>query len=109
MSTITNRFSSHTLYYKSTIYFRYIQIISLKDRAEMHYLKSQFLLFIPLFFFPLILGGKRKGKRITKVVILSHAFLLDPFKSTMRNKEEIKRIKRPKMNNYSFRTKTLNT
>ena len=41
----------------------------LLDRAERHDLKS--------LFFPLFLGGKRKGERITKVVILSHAFLLN--------------------------------
>ena len=50
-----------------------------KDRAERHDLKSRFLLLIFLFFFPLFLGGKIKGKKITKVVILIHAFLLDPF------------------------------
>ena len=43
------------------------------DRAEMHDLKLRFLLFILLFFFPL----PEKGKRMAKVVILSHAFLLD--------------------------------
>ena len=49
------------------------------DRAERYDLKSRFLQFILLFFFPLFLGGKTKGERITKVVILSHAFLLDHF------------------------------
>jgi len=29
------------------------------------------------FLLPSFLGGKRKGKRITKVVVKSHAFLLD--------------------------------
>ena len=50
-----------------------------KDRAERHDLWSRFLpcWFILLFFFPLFLGGKRKRKRITKVVVKSHAFLLD--------------------------------
>ena len=33
-----------------------------------------FRLFTLLFFFPLFLGEKRKGKRITKVVVKSHAF-----------------------------------
>ena len=47
------------------------------DRAERHDLKSRILLLILLFFFPLFLGGKRKGVRITKVVFLSHTFLLD--------------------------------
>ena len=32
---------------------------------------------ILLFFFPLILGGKKKRKRITKAVVKSHAFQLD--------------------------------
>ena len=49
----------------------------LGDRAERHDFWSQFLLFILCFFFPLFLGGKGKGKRITKVVVKSHAFLLD--------------------------------
>ena len=35
------------------------------------------LLIILLFFFPLFYEGREKGKRITKVVIKSHAFLLD--------------------------------
>ena len=47
-----------------------------ESRAERHELKSRFVLFILLFFFPRFLGGKRKGEIITKVVILSHAFLL---------------------------------
>ena len=34
-----------------------------KDRAERHDLKSRFLLFILLFFFPLFSGGKRKGEK----------------------------------------------
>ena len=33
---------------------------SQNDQAERHDLKSRFLLFILLFFFPLFLGGKRK-------------------------------------------------
>ena len=33
------------------------------DQAEMHGLKLRFLLFILLFFFPLFLGGKRKGEK----------------------------------------------
>ena len=47
-----------------------------KDRVERNDLKSRFLLFPLLFFFP-FLGGKRKGGK-NKVVLLSHAFLLDP-------------------------------
>ena len=50
--------------------------INFYDRAERQDLKSRFLLFILLFFFPLFLGEKRKGEKITKVGILSHAFLL---------------------------------
>ena len=33
------------------------------------------------FLLPSFLGGKIKGKRRTKVVVKSHAFLLDPFLS----------------------------
>ena len=51
----------------------------LTDRAERHDLKSRFLLFILLFFFPLFLGGNRKVEKNIKVVNLSHAFMLDPF------------------------------
>ena len=52
--------------------------VVLIDRAERHGLKLRFLLFIFIYFFPLFLGGKnKKGKRITKVIILSHIFLLD--------------------------------
>ena len=47
------------------------------DRAETNDLKSRFLIFIHLFFFPLFQEGRENGKRITKVVILSHAFLFD--------------------------------
>ena len=50
------------------------------DRAERHDLKSRVLLFILLFFFSLFLKeGREKEKRITKVMILSHAFLLDHY------------------------------
>ena len=48
------------------------------DQAESHDLKSQYLLFILLYFFPLFQVRREKGKRIAKVVILSHAFLIDP-------------------------------
>ena len=48
-----------------------------KDRAEKHDLESRFLLFILLFFFPLFIEERYKDGKITKVVILSHAFLLD--------------------------------
>ena len=49
------------------------------ERAERDELKSRFLIFILLFFFPLFLGEKReKGKIINILVISSHAFLLDP-------------------------------
>ena len=34
----------------------------MKDRAERHDFRTRFLLFILLFFFPLFLGGKRKGE-----------------------------------------------
>ena len=51
----------------------------LVDRTERHDFWSRFLLFILLFFSPHFLGGKRKGKRITKVVVKSHAFLPDRF------------------------------
>ena len=50
------------------------------NRAEMHDLKSRFLLFILLFFFPLFLGGKRKGEKNNQSRdFKDHAFLLDPF------------------------------
>ena len=48
------------------------------DRAERHDFWSRFLPFFLLFFFPLFLGGKIKGERITTVVFKSHVFLLDP-------------------------------
>ena len=54
-----------------------LKIIYGTDRAERHDPKSRFLLFILLSLFPIFLGGKRKGKIITKVMILSHAFLHD--------------------------------
>jgi hypothetical protein len=38
---------------------------------------DDFCLFILLSFFPLFQGGREKGKRTTKVVDKSHAFLLD--------------------------------
>ena len=47
------------------------------DRAERNDFWSRFLVILLLLFFPLFLGGKRKGERINKVVIKSHAFLLD--------------------------------
>ena len=56
------------------------------DRAERHDLKSQFLLFILLFFFPLFIEGSENGKRITKVVILSHTFRFDPWDSNVVHK-----------------------
>ena len=37
-------------------------------------------LFILLFFFPLYLGVKKKGKRITEVMVKRHAFLLNQWK-----------------------------
>ena len=35
-----------------------------EDRVESHDLKLRFLIFILLFFFPIFLGGKRKGEKI---------------------------------------------
>ena len=46
------------------------------DRVERNDLKSRFAKIL-LFFFTLFF--RRKEKRITQVVISSHAFLLDPF------------------------------
>ena len=45
--------------------------------SRKHDFCSQFLLFILLLFFPFFWEGGEKGKRITKVVVKSHAFLLD--------------------------------
>ena len=39
--------------------------------------EHNFCYFILRFFISLFVGGRRKGKRITKVVVKSHAFLLD--------------------------------
>ena len=47
------------------------------DRTERHDLKSRLWLFFYPFLFPLKKEGRRKGERIAKIVILSHAFLLD--------------------------------
>ena len=52
------------------------------DRAERHDFWSWFLPLILLFFFPLLYEGREKGKRITKVVVKNHAFLLDPLQNT---------------------------
>ena len=52
MFDLSNTFESYTIFFATTIVF---------IRAERHDLKSRFLLFILPFFFPLFLGGKRKG------------------------------------------------
>ena len=52
-----------------------------KDRAERHDLKTRLILFpFSLPSPPQKKEVRRKGERITKIVILSHAFLLDPSK-----------------------------
>ena len=45
----------------------------------MHDLKSRLWLFFSPFLFPPKKEGRRKGELIAKIVILSHAFLLDHF------------------------------
>ena len=47
------------------------------DRAERHELKSRLLFFFSPFSSLLKKLGRRKGEWIAKIVILSHAFLLD--------------------------------
>ena len=47
------------------------------DRAERYDLKSRLLLFILLFFFSYFRREEKMGKGITKVGILSHAFVLE--------------------------------
>ena len=44
------------------LHFSYFTHLPQKDDPERDDLKSRFLLFILLFFFPLFLGGKRKGE-----------------------------------------------
>ena len=53
------------------------------DRAESHDLKSRLWLFFSLFLFLLNKRGKKKREWIVKIVILSHAFLLDPQSFTL--------------------------
>jgi hypothetical protein len=50
-----------------------LQIKSWIEQKGMNF-NHDFCLFMLLFFFPLFLEEKRKGKRITKVVVNSHAF-----------------------------------
>ena len=52
-------------------------IIGNFDRAEMHDLRSILWLYFPLFPFLLKKEGRKKGERIAKIMILSHAFLLN--------------------------------
>ena len=46
------------------------------DRAERYDLKLRLWLFLPLFF---PAKKKREVEKVAKIVIFSHAFLLDPF------------------------------
>jgi hypothetical protein len=48
------------------------------DRAGRHDFWSLFFAIHSPFLLPSLLRGKKKGKRMTKVVVKSHAFLLDP-------------------------------
>ena len=48
-----------------------------KDRVERHDLKSQLWLFFFPFLFPPKKDGRGKGEWIAKIMILSHAFLID--------------------------------
>ena len=63
--------------HKWQIYLNIIYPYFGQNRAERHDLKSRFLLFILLSSSLFFWEGREKGKRITKVLILSHAFLLD--------------------------------
>ena len=51
-----------------------------EDRAERYDLKSRLWLFFSPFLFPPKKQGERKGEWIGKIVILSHAFMLDLYR-----------------------------
>ena len=52
------------------------------DRSERHDFEHDFCYF--LFFFPLFYEEREKGNRIKKVVVKSHASLLDPSNVTLK-------------------------
>ena len=54
------------------------KVSTLNDRAERHDLKSRLWVFFPFSFL------KKEGRRIAKIVILSHAILLDQVKLGMK-------------------------
>ena len=64
---------NNILFFTFIIYKNVIIIIYSNDQAERHNLRSWSLLIHSPFLFPLFLGGKR----ITKVVVIRHTFLLD--------------------------------
>ena len=57
------------------------------DRAERHNFDHDYDIHSP-FLLPSLLGGRKKGKTITKVVVKSHAFLLDPSDYDVLNDHE---------------------
>ena len=58
-------------------FFHYMPAFSEYDRAERHDFWPQLWLFLSPFSLPSWKNGRRKGERIAKIVINSHAFLLD--------------------------------
>ena len=61
--------------------FWWLRLISFLFKIEQKGMTfdHDFMLFVLLFFFPLFRREEKKGKRITKVVVKSHAFLFDLF------------------------------
>ena len=84
LSSLVALWTTYLLAYK---FDNYLSYCSSNDRAERHDFWSRVLLYILLFFSPLFLGGKnkrgsRKGGWIAKLVVKSHAFLLEMLKVT---------------------------
>ena len=72
-------------YYKNHKYLLFnLNIIVLKDRVERYDLKSQLWLFFSPFLFPPKVRGKKDRRMNSKIVVLSHAFLLDRSKVRLK-------------------------